>query len=141
MPDVLRKVLVIEDDDDMRAIMVQALSGRGYEVVAAPDAIVGLQLYLEGLLRHPFTLVLLDISLPLVNGLACARAIREIESGMFSTRRTQIGFLTAIADLIGETTLADEVGPAFFLRKPEDVCRLPAAVDKAMGCCVRGSGD
>jgi CheY-like chemotaxis protein len=58
-------ILLVEDDSDLRAAMVTLLEGEGFEVVTAPDGLIGLKL-LERI-RLP-CLILLDWWLPQVSG-------------------------------------------------------------------------
>jgi CheY-like chemotaxis protein len=64
-------LLVIEDDDDVREIVCELLERRGFEVVAAHTAKLGMSILRAGL--RP-ALVLLDIRLEGFNGIDFRRA-------------------------------------------------------------------
>src|SRR5262249_34428888 len=66
-------VLVVEDDEETRRVVVRELGNRGYEVEEAPDGRTALRLW-EG--RRP-DLVLLDLGLPHPDGLQIIGRIRR----------------------------------------------------------------
>jgi len=67
------KILVIEDDAEGRALLEDLLQAAGYEPLSACDAIEGLRL----LYNSSPALVLLDITLPRLDGWEACRRIRE----------------------------------------------------------------
>jgi two-component system, cell cycle response regulator DivK len=68
----MTKILLIEDIPDNVALVRKALSPRGYEIVAAPDAETGLKLALQ----HVPDLILLDLGLPDYDGQTLAGWLR-----------------------------------------------------------------
>ena len=67
-----KKVLIVEDYEDTREFMKFLLETYGYQVIEAADGIEAVDRVKQ---QHP-DLVLMDISLPLVDGLTATRAIR-----------------------------------------------------------------
>ena len=67
------RVLVVDDDPDVRDLLDDYLSGQGYEVLTADSAAAAREL-LDG--EAP-NVVLLDVGLPGEDGLSLARHIRE----------------------------------------------------------------
>ena len=68
-----RTILLIEDDDTIRAALVRVLEGEGYRVMAAAD---GSQL--STLLNDtPLDLIMLDIGLPWINGFELAEMMKS----------------------------------------------------------------
>jgi signal transduction histidine kinase len=67
-----RTVLVVEDNDDARRMLVAALTLDGHEVHAAPDGESGLELAE----RSPPDVALIDIRLPGIDGYEVARRLR-----------------------------------------------------------------
>ena len=65
-------LLVIDDDDRIRSLLAEYLSGRGFEVRTAQDGAEGLAL----LKASPVDLVVLDVMMPNVDGLAVCRQVR-----------------------------------------------------------------
>ena len=70
-----QKVLVVEDFEDNRFMMRRLLEMSGYRVVEAENGEEAVQRAAE---EHP-DLILMDLSLPLLDGLAATRSIRQIE--------------------------------------------------------------
>lgn len=66
-------ILVAEDDDDARSMMRVMLELKGYEVI---DAANGLQAVEVALTKFP-DLILLDLQLPLLDGLTVTRNLRR----------------------------------------------------------------
>src|ERR1700681_4953774 len=67
------KILVVDDDPQIRRVLKIMLTGQGYEI---DDAKCG-ETALEKLRKRRFDLVLLDVSMPGMGGLETCRAIRE----------------------------------------------------------------
>jgi len=69
----VKRILVIEDDLDIRDIVAFNLEREGYEVALASDGEEGLLTFV----RHAFDLVILDIMMPKLNGLKVLESIRS----------------------------------------------------------------
>jgi two-component system chemotaxis sensor kinase CheA len=69
-----RRVLVVEDSDFFRQLLVPILGAAGYRVTAAPGATEALKLREAGVM---FDAIVSDIEMPNIDGLAFARAVRE----------------------------------------------------------------
>jgi CheY-like chemotaxis protein len=67
------KILVIEDDDLMRNMLVEMLSRDGHETVAAENGVIGL----STLEKESFDLVVTDIVMPEKEGLETILTIRQ----------------------------------------------------------------
>jgi len=69
-------ILVVDDEDSVRAVATALLRRRGFEVTEAKDGSHAVEL----LRQHPadYALVLLDLTMPGMNGEATFRALREI---------------------------------------------------------------
>jgi len=70
-----KKVLIVEDYEDTREFMKILLESYGYKVIEAADGIEAIDRVKQ---YHP-DLILMDISLPVVDGLTATRAIREFD--------------------------------------------------------------
>jgi two-component system cell cycle response regulator DivK len=66
-------ILVVDDDDDVRAMIVQFLSSQGYQIVQAANSNEAQQLALDSLPD----LILMDIAMPHVDGLTAVWRMRE----------------------------------------------------------------
>lgn len=69
----MQKILVIEDDPNFGALMVELLTGANFEVLLASDGRTGLQLAEQ----HLPNLILCDVMLPLLDGHAVLTALRQ----------------------------------------------------------------
>lgn len=69
----MAKVLVVDDDTDIRDIYKEALEEAGYQVEVAKDGEEGLGKILQG----GFDLILLDIMMPKIDGLTILKRLRD----------------------------------------------------------------
>lgn len=83
----MTKILLAEDDNDMRRFLERALDKAGYNVVAYDN---GASAY-DRLREEPFTLLLTDIVMPEMDGIELARRATEIDPDM------KVMFITGFA--------------------------------------------
>jgi len=69
-------ILIVDDEPVVRALLNSALATRGFEVLAAEDGERGVELYRQT--PEAIDLVLLDVRMPGMDGLAALAAIRAI---------------------------------------------------------------
>jgi two-component system, cell cycle response regulator CpdR len=69
------KILLAEDDNDMRRFLVRALQNAGYDVISFDN---GLSAY-NRLREEPFELLLTDIVMPEMDGIELARKATELD--------------------------------------------------------------
>ncbi len=105
----MARVLVIEDETDLRELLEYNLKGAGYEVFSAADAATGLALARE---RRP-DLVLLDIMLPDSSGLDVCRILKSHAH----TRDAQVMMVTAKGEEI-DRVVGFELGADDYVVKP-----------------------
>ncbi len=115
----VQRILLAEDDDDMRRFLVKALAKAGYDVVSFGN---GLEAY-ERLKEEPFTLLLTDIVMPEMDGIEATQAIRAIPQ----FRGLPVISLTAKA-MKGDREKAIEAGASDYVTKPVDPDKLLAIV-------------
>ena len=115
------RVLVIEDDDAVRAAVRRALLLAGYEVVQAPTGQDGL---LHAQSDVPDAIVL-DLGLPDIDGIKVCETLRA------SGNRTPILMLTA-RDAVEDRVEGLEAGADDYLVKPYDVRELQARLKAIM---------
>jgi DNA-binding response OmpR family regulator len=118
----MKKILIVEDDQNIAKALALRLKSAGYEVTVAPDAMTGV----SAALKIQPDLAVLDISLPAGNGFTVAQKIRELV-----VTATPIIFLTA-SKQPGLRQQAQDLGAAFF-EKPYDADDLLAAIRYAFG--------
>jgi pilus assembly protein CpaE len=85
------KVLVVDDDLNIQRVLVFTLKQEGFEVLVASDGASGVEMANSA---HP-DLILMDVSMPRLDGYAATQQIRAAEQG----RRVPIIMLTAEADV------------------------------------------
>ena len=83
----MHRILLAEDDDDMRKFLVKALQNAGYDVVSFAN---GMEAY-ERLKEEPFTLLLTDIVMPEMDGIELARRAADLDPDL------KIMFITGFA--------------------------------------------
>lgn len=106
------RILVIEDEQPLRDLLVQILTAAGYVVASANDGMAGL----ENLRKEKFDLVLLDIWMPRMNGLEVLAALKE---GAAQNRTPSLKVIVVTADNTPETLLTSIREQAYqYLSKP-----------------------
>lgn len=68
-----QKILVVEDEAPLRSLLVKVLSGAGYELSEADNGETGLEAAFN---QHP-DLILLDLMMPVKDGMAMLKDLRE----------------------------------------------------------------
>ena len=71
------RVLVVDDDADVRDSLRRALGYAGYEVATAVDGAEAL----KSVAKSPVDLIILDVLMPMLDGLGACRALRDGEPG------------------------------------------------------------
>ena len=120
-----RRVVIAEDEAIIRLDLKEILQDEGYDVVGETgrgDEAVDL------VREHHPDLVILDVKMPGSDGLAAARAIRDLDI------KVAVLILTAFSqrNLIDE---ARDAGVAAYLVKPFQRIELIPAIDQAMARC------
>lgn len=68
-----KKVIIIDDDENLRFVLSDKLKMSGFEVIEAKDGEEGL----EQCLKHHPDIILLDIMMPIMNGIDMLKRLRE----------------------------------------------------------------
>jgi len=85
------RILVVDDQETNRAILVWLLEDDGHEVIEAKDGLVAVNLFQES----SIDIVLMDVMMPVMDGLEAAKKIKELCG---DSRHVPIIFLTALED-------------------------------------------
>lgn len=117
----LQKILVIDDSLDMQKVLTLLFTEHGYEVLVAPNGTIGLQVVNE---QH-FDLIILDLSMPGVNGWEVCRLIRQ-------TSVVPIIILTAAHVTEEDTVRGLDLGANDYIVKPFRNSVLIARVRSAL---------
>src|SRR6516164_191694 len=83
----MTKILLAEDDTDMRRFLLKALQSAGFDVISYDN---GLSAY-QRLREEPFELLLTDIVMPEMDGIELARRAAELDPDI------KIMFITGFA--------------------------------------------
>ncbi|HXX08038.1 MAG TPA: response regulator [Pseudolabrys sp.] len=117
----MSKILLAEDDTDMRRFLVKALQNAGFDVTSYDN---GLSAY-HRLREEPFELLLTDIVMPEMDGIELARRAAELDPDI------KIMFITGFAAV---ALNADSNAPkqAKVLSKPIHLRELVSEVQKLL---------
>lgn len=113
------RILVIEDNEDLAANIIEFLSARGHVMDSATDGVTGLHLAVV----NEFDAIVLDLMLPGIEGPALCERLREE-----SDTQTPILMLTA-RDTIDDKLAGFASGADDYLIKPFSLLELEARLD------------
>lgn len=108
MPDIKKKILIVDDESNLRELFVDTLSPYGYECMTAKNGLEGLHLSQTA---NP-DIILLDLRMPEMDGLTMLRALRKNES----SKNTPVIILSTVND---EKSVSEalQLGVSDFLEK------------------------
>ena len=115
------KILIIDDEQDVREVMVLSLEDAGYQTICAPDGAAGL----KALTRHSPQILITDIKMPGMSGLTVLEKAKQIRP------ETQVIITTGFAD-IKKAVTALQHDASDFITKPVDDATLHMALKRAM---------
>jgi two-component system cell cycle response regulator DivK len=114
--DFSRKILVVDDNQDGRELVVKILKNRGYQMIEAVDGEEALE---KAIAENP-DLILMDISIPKIDGYEVTKRLKS----QIKFKDTPIIALTAHA-MKGDREKALEAGCEGYISKPIDIHELP----------------
>ena len=117
------KVLCIDDDQLLLALIRETLKSNGFEVITATDGPSGVDIAKK---THP-DVILVDVLMPRVSGFEVCRRLRA-DPGL---KATPIIILTAITDP-GLKEKGLEAGASLAMPKPHDPMQVISIVEKAL---------
>jgi CheY-like chemotaxis protein len=120
------KVLVAEDDLVNQRYIVRLLEKMGCEVVLAEDGAKAL----DALIAESFDVVLMDVEMPVMNGIETTRAIREPDTGCLDPDIPIIA-LTAHA-MWGDEQRCIHAGMDDYVPKPVDIDTIAAIIQSTL---------
>jgi len=121
MAELKTRILVVDDDQRLRDLLVRYLGGEGYEVKAVADA-AGMDKQLS---RERYDLLVLDLMLPGEDGLAICRRLRSHPTS------PAIVMLTAKGDDV-DRIVGLEMGADDYLPKPFNPRELLARINAVL---------
>jgi len=114
------RILVVDDDQEMREILVNVLTGFGFQPTAVADG----QALMSLLRRQTFDLILLDIIMPGDDGLSLCRTIRASKTAYAHIPIIFISALKRTSDRVAGL----EIGGDDYLPKPFQTRELAARI-------------
>ncbi|MEN4010533.1 MAG: response regulator [Chloroflexota bacterium] len=118
----MTKILIVDDAEFLRVRIIKMLTGQGFEVFEAENGAKAVQKYKE---VRP-DVVLMDITMPEMDGLAALKEIRQIDG------QAKVVMLTALGQ---ESVVLEAVksGARDFIVKPFEHDRVMNAIHKLAG--------
>jgi two-component system cell cycle response regulator DivK len=114
------KILLVEDNELNRDMLSRRLQRKGYDVIMAVDGQQGVDMALS----EPPALILMDMSLPIIDGWEATRRIKADER----TKNVPVIALTAHA-MQGDEQKAKEAGCDDYDTKPVELPRLLGKIE------------
>jgi len=119
------RILVVEDNSELSAVLGELLRRNGYQVITARNGIEAV-ISLTAPAPESADAILLDIGLPLSNGVSVLDFVRNIMSSDLP-----VIVLTASANAEQEQELR-KLGISRFLRKPVPLDQVVSAISEAV---------
>ncbi|SEI43552.1 two component transcriptional regulator, winged helix family [Dyadobacter koreensis] len=111
------KLLLIEDEPSVISLIQRSLSASGHEITVAMDGQSGLHMALQ----HDFDLILLDLMIPVMNGMEVCRKIRSTKSSVPILMLTALGTTENIVSGL-------DAGADDYMTKPFKLAELEARI-------------
>lgn len=124
----MTKILLVEDDELNRDMLLRRLERKGMEVEIAVNG----REAVEKSTQDCFDVVLMDISLPVMDGYEATRTLRA----QVKTQNLPIIGLSAHA-MVGDREKALQAGCDDYDTKPVDLLRLLAKINALLGATAR----
>ena len=119
--DIIARVLLIEDEPDVRESYIDMLTMLGYKVDSADNGVSGL----EKLQNNKFDIVITDLNMPVMNGL---EALRQIKKKDIDTEVIVVTGFATIENAIG----AMKQGAFDYITKPVSMEHVKIVLSKCM---------
>lgn len=120
-PEPKTSLLIIEDDDNISTAIEEYFSRAGYAVNTAPDGLAGI----EAAVKNRPDVVVLDLMLPKMDGLAVCKELRQKNPQM------PILMLTAKDDVV-DKVLGLEMGADDYITKPFSLREVEARIKSVL---------
>ena len=117
----MRKILIVDDEQNIRRMLIRVLSPEGFIV---KEAVNGLDA-LKRLEKENYSLILLDLKMPVLNGIETLKKIREFDLNLPVIMMSAYGS-------IPEAVEAMKLGALDYLTKPFDIEELKIIVKRAI---------
>ncbi len=115
-------ILVVDDEEDIVQLMSETLSKWGYHAITAQDGEEALIKFQE----TPIDLVITDLKLPKINGVALLDRMKEMKED------TEVILFTGYPEVSSQID-AMKFGAYDYIIKPVDLSDLKLKIDRALG--------
>ncbi|MGA1823613.1 MAG: response regulator [bacterium] len=125
------KILIVDDEIELNEVLSARVEYAGYSVESVNNGREAIGAYIESLHKEPFSLILLDIMMPGLNGMEVLKIIREEEElrGIDYENGVRIIMLTALKDSMIQTI---NQGSDDYLIKPYESANLLKKIKKTL---------
>ena len=115
---MVARILIAEDEPNVRALVTRALTQDGHDVVATADGSEALEAFTRA--KKPFNLLLTDIKMPMMDGIALALSVARddpelpilLMTGYADQRERASGLDALIHDVIAKPFTLFEIQSA-----------------------------
>ncbi len=118
----MAKILVVDDAEFLRVRISKMLSGEGHDILEAENGLKAIETYKAS---KP-DLVLMDITMPEMDGLAALKEIKSFDPGARVVMLTALGQESVVLQAI-------KSGSRDFVVKPFEKERVLSAISKLLG--------
>jgi len=115
------RILVVDDEEQMRDLLAKVLERKGYQVSVCGDGTEALAL----LEREPADLVITDVRMPGLNGMEALRAIKELNPEIVVLIMTAFGSIDQAVQAVKE-------GAYDYINKPFKIDEILLTIEKAL---------
>lgn len=115
----IKRILVIDDEFPIREVLVDFLGSLGYDVRTAVNGQEGLDVFKS---KH-FDVAIIDISMPVMDGIECSREIKKMEPDF------PIVIISGFMKQYSKEEI-QEIGIQDILDKPLDILKLHSVLMK-----------
>ena len=125
-----KRILVVDDDRDMQALLQDLLESEAYEVDTADDGLIALEKLVHR--RERYDVILLDVTMPRMNGLQLIQVLQQQEEACLRNIIVVSGNQDAVQEAIW-------LGIRSWLAKPFDLETLLELVSRCSVCTSEDS--
>jgi len=117
----LERILIVDDEEQMRELLTKVLENNGYQVTAAGDGTQALAL----LEKEPVDLVVTDVRMPGLGGMEALKAIKELNPDIVVIIMTAFGSIDQAVQAVKE-------GAYDYINKPFKIDEMLLTIRKAL---------